>query len=524
MLKGLQVQKWRLMAMARYPMIIYLKPVDVVSLIWKHSERFWAWVAIKRVYIPVLYNNSFWHFGQLCDGIWRCFLLAQRFTFVFFQSVDHRNSVYIIVYNNYINVKSTWNLKSLDVFGCWSSAFMILHELLAVGATIWPSTARYVFNLCLQAPADQSMRINWFGLWGLQIQWVGFCGLHKAWRILQIWWKATLLYQLRLPFIELWEYGCHKGPIKALLLQRKRNVNNYFDFDLYIPLTQIQSNKNHCTLCTSNSMIPFRNTKTSHADDCLERNTVHATNAEVHGRSSRSHLVSALCRLLHRAPWINRTWPLWTLQSKEATCQHRIIPFLVDICWYQTLRKWISCQSALTLLCGIWTVETFGIAAPNWHEWWIEVMMLYLLTCDESGINAVAIWVRLRTLMISHDWVRVCLKSHFISFYHILAILVADYCHFVPMKSLGSYPSISIYIHLQYQYPFNLWKHIKAIRSFRSGSQHQLGRLSLVDLAGSERIKCSEARAIAVSVLCWKMVLSQEYHKYVLSQLCTFST
>ena len=39
MLKGLQVQKWRLMAMARYPMIIYLKPVDVVSLIWKHSER-----------------------------------------------------------------------------------------------------------------------------------------------------------------------------------------------------------------------------------------------------------------------------------------------------------------------------------------------------------------------------------------------------------------------------------------------------------------------------------------------------
>ena len=97
------------------------------------------------------------------------------------------------------------------------------------------------------------------------------------------------------------------GVIKALLLQRKRNVNNYFDFDLYIPLTQIQSNKNHCTLCTSNSMIPFRNTKTSHADDCLERNTVHATNAEVHGRSSRSHLVSALCRLLHRAPWINRT-------------------------------------------------------------------------------------------------------------------------------------------------------------------------------------------------------------------------
>ena len=380
-----------------------------------------------------------------------------------------------------------------------------------------PSRPKHADHLTVSIMYKSYLTNYWFGLWGLQIQWVGFCGLHKAWKILQIWWKATLLYQLRLPFIELWEYGCHKGPIKALLLQTKRNVNNYIDFDLYIPLTQIQSNKNHCTLCTLNSMIPFRNTKTSHADDCLERNTVHATNAEVHGRSSRSHLVSALCRLLHRAPWINRTWPFRTLQSKEATCQHRIIPFLVDICWYQTLRKWISCQSALTLLCGIWTVESFGIAAPNWHEWWIEVMMLYLLTCDESGINDVAIWVRLRTLIISHDWIRVCLQLHFLWFYHILAILVADYCHFVPMKSLGSYPSLSIYSTSTHSTCEHILKPL--------GASEQVPNINWgawvwwTSLAASA--SSAQRHVPSLSACC---VGRWYYLKYVLSQLCTFST
>ena len=271
-------------------------------------------------------------------------------------------------------------------------------------------------------------------------------------------------------------------------------------------------------------MIPFRNTKTSHADDCLERNTVHATNAEVHGRSSRSHLVSpyADCYTALRGSIERHLYE--RCSPKKRLVNHRIIPFLVDICWYQTLRKWISCQSALTLLCGIWTVETFGIAAPNWHEWWIEVMMLYLLTCDESGINAVAIWVRLRTLMISHDWVRVCLKSHFISFYHILAILVADYCilyQWNPWGAIHQYPSTSIYSTSTHSTCENILK--------RLGASDQVPNINWgawvwwTSLAASA--SSAQRHVPSLSACCvGRWYLSQEYHKYVLSQLCTFST
>ena len=253
-----------------------------------------------------------------------------------------------------------------------------------------PSRPKHADHLTVSIMYKSYLTNYWFGLWGLQIQWVGFCGLHKAWKILQIWWKATLLYQLRLPFIELWEYGCHKGPIKALLLQTKRNVNNYFDFDLYIPLTQIQSNKNHCTLCTLNSMIPFRNTKTSHADDCLERNTVHATNAEVHGRSSRSHLVSALCRLLHRAPWINRTWPLSNaaVQRSDLSTPNHSFP-----CWYMLIS---NSKKVNFLSVGTY----FALRHLNsWEFWNSRTKLTWMMNRGHD-----ALFAHLRR--IRHQWCR----------------------------------------------------------------------------------------------------------------------